>query len=823
MTDKEIKKQKIQPREITQELQESYLDYAMSVIVTRALPDVRDGLKPVQRRILWAMHNMGLGHSNKFIKSARVIGETLGKFHPHGDMAVYDALVRMAQDFSLRYTLIEGQGNFGSIDGDSAAAQRYTECRLSRIAEKMLVDIEKDTVDWQPTYDNSRKEPKFLPARVPNLLLNGAIGIAVGMATSIPPHNLQELVAALIYLIEHPEAETKDLTKFVLGPDFPTGGIIYNPASIEQVYITGRGPITTRGVIDIQQTKNKKYQIIITEIPYQVNKAELIKKIAKLIQEKRLDGIRDIRDESDRDGLRIVIELRSNAVPQKIVNQLYKFTELQKNFYVNMLALVDGIQPQVLSLKDILQAYLDHRKIVVRRRTEFNLKKAEERAHILTGLAKALKVIDKIIATIKKSKDREAAHQNLIKKFELTSIQAIAILEMKLQTLAALERKKIEDELKEKKIIITELKLILKQPKMILDIIIKELLEVKKDFPSPRKTKIAIKDIQEFQEEDLIPQEDIIITLSRDGYIKRMIATSFKAQKRGGKGIIGFELKEEDFIYQFISANTHDNILFFTDRGRVFKTKAYELPAASRTAKGKTIYSFLQIPDNEQVSAIIAYASSSKNKSDSENKYLVMLTKNGIIKKTPLKDFDNIRRSGLFALKLKTDDRLKWAGLSSGNDEIIITTTLGKAIRFKEKDVRPMGRTANGLKAIKLKNGDLVAGLGIIKKDSEFKIQDLRLLVIMANGFGKQTLLKEFKLQRRGGQGIKAAKITEKNGPVIAAQIVTPETEEILAFSSKGQVLRTKLSNIRTAGRATQGVKIMNLNKEDKLVGIVSL
>ena len=817
---------KTQVREITKELRESYLDYAMSVIVSRALPDVRDGLKPVQRRILWAMWDNNLTHSAKFRKSANVIGEVLGKYHPHSDTAVYDALARMAQDFSLRYPLIDGQGNWGSIDGDAPAAMRYTEARLSKIAEELLFDIEKETVDWQPNYDSSRIEPKFLPAKLPNLLLNGAVGIAVGMATSIPPHNLTEIVDALVYLNNHPDADIKDLMKFIPGPDFPTGGVIYDSHSIGEAYTTGRGSITIRAVADIEERKSGSYQIIITEIPYQVNKSTLITVIAGLVQDKRIEGIRDVRDESDREGLRIVIELKNDISPQRVLNQLYQYSELQKNFHFNVLALVNGLQPQILSLKDVLGYCLIHRKIVVRRRTKFDLKKAEDRAHILVGLVKALKVIDKIITTIKKSKDREAAQKNLIKNFKLTVIQANAILEMKLQALAALERMKIEDELKEKQKLIEELKLILKDSKKIAGIIEGEFLELKKNFPEPRRTKLVATSLKEFREEDLIPKENVIITLTQGGYIKRMPPTTFRAQKRGGKGLIGFELKEEDVISQFISANTHDNILFFTDRGKVFQTKVYEIPTASRTAKGKSIYNFLEIPTNEKISAVVTYKNKPESQAAGDSRYLVMATTRGLIKKTSLKDFENVRRTGIIAIKLKSDDILKWVELSSGDDQIILVTALGQAIRFKEKEVRLMSRGAAGVQGARLKKGDSVAGLGIIKavEPKKLKATSYKLLVVMAKGFAKQTPLKEYKLQKRGGSGIKTAKVTDKTGHVIAANILLDEElEEILVFSSKGQVLRTKIKNIRTASRSTQGVKIMNLKAGDELVDIVCL
>jgi DNA gyrase subunit A len=828
--EKEKPKGRIEPREITEELKESYIDYAISVIVSRALPDVRDGLKPVHRRILYAMLEDGLRSDAKFRKSATVIGSVLGRYHPHGDVAVYDALVRMAQDFSLRYPLVNGQGNFGSIDGDSAAAYRYTEAKLSKIAEELLEDIEKETVDWQPNYDNTRMEPKVLPSKFPNLLVNGTLGIAVGMTTNIPPHNLSEVAEAAKYLIDNPNAEIKDLIKFIPGPDFPTGGNIYNQ-SIAEIYALGKGAITMQATTEIQERKEGQFDIVITEIPYQVNKSELIIKIAELVSEKKVEGIRDIRDESDKEGLRIVIELKNDTNPQKVINFLFKHTDLQKDFHLNMLALVNGIQPQVMSLKDILNAWIKHRQEVIRRRTEFDLKKAEERAHILTGLVKALDDIDAVINTIKKSKDREDAYNNLIKKFKFTGLQANAILDMKLATLAALERQKIEDELKELKKLIAGLQFILSHPKEILSIIKTELTELKTKFDEPRLTKIINTEVKEFHEEDLIPQEDVIITLSQGNYIKRLAPTNFRTQKRGGKGLIGFDLKEEDFVTQILAAKSHDNVLFFTDRGRVFQTKAYEIPQASRVSKGKSIYNFLELSPNEKISAIISYGNtrinadqqsaqiSADKKNQRQSAFLVMTTQNGFIKKTALEDFANIRRNGLIAIKLKKDDLLKWVKLSSGQDEIILTTALGQAIRFAEKQVRAMGRTASGVKAIRLKKGDAVAGLDIIVKK---EAKEQKLLVVMANGFAKQTPLKQYKVQNRAGSGIKTAKITPKTGPIIAAQIID-EAEEILAISAKGQILKTEISSIRLAGRATQGVRIMNLEAGDKLVGTITI
>lgn len=816
MTKKENKEkqsiERVEKREITDELRESYLDYAMSVIVSRALPDVRDGLKPVHRRVLWSMWESGITFGAKFRKSANTVGQVMAKYHPHGDMAIYDSLVRLAQDFSMRYPLIQGQGNFGSVDGDNAAAMRYTEARLSKISDELLTDIEKETVDWQLNYDGSAKEPKVLPAKLPNLILNGALGIAVGMATSIPPHNLNEVVDAILHLIDNPKAKTEDLLQFIKGPDFPTGGIIYDKKAIAEAYSTGRGGITMRAKAEIEE-KGKNFSIRISEIPYQVNKAELISKMAELVQEKKLTGIKDIRDESDREGLSIVVDLKGDTPPQKVLNQLYKHTDLQKDFHFNMVALLDGIQPQLMSLKDILEAYLNHRKDVVRRRAQFDLKKAEERAHILAGLAKALSVIDKVIATIKKSDDKETAHKNLVLKFKFSDAQAAAILEMRLQALAALEREKIDQELKEKKKLIVDLKALLASPKKILTVIKNELKELKEKYGDERKTQVVSSGVKEFSEEDLIPKEATIITLSQGGYIKRVPPTSFRAQKRGGKGLIGSIVGEEDFLTHFLYASTHDNILFFTNKGRVFQAKVYEIPAGTRTSKGKPVHNFLEIPTDERVNAIVAYPPGAKG-------YLLMLTKQGFIKKTSLDNFANIRRTGIIAMALKKNDSLNWVELSSGKDEIIITTFNGQGIRFKESAVRKMGRTAAGVRAIKLKTGDEVSSMDLISP--ELKSKKPTLLVVMSNGYGKRTPISQYKTQGRGGLGVKAAKITKKTGGIIAAKLIDEETE-LLAISAKGQIIRTPIESIRIAGRNTQGVRIMSLKSGDKVAGIIAV
>jgi DNA gyrase subunit A len=808
----------INKREITSELQESYLDYAMSVIVARALPDVRDGMKPVQRRILWGMWDSGSTADAKLKKSANIVGEVMGKYHPHGDIAIYDTLVRMAQDFSLRYPLVQGQGNFGSIDGDGAAAMRYTETRLARVAHEMLTDIEKETVDWAPNYDATRKEPMVLPAKLPNLLLNGSVGIAVGMTTNIPPHNLGELVDAITHLAANPDATTDDLLEFVQGPDFPTGGTMFDKKAIAEAYRSGKGAILTRAKADVEERKEGQYNIIITEIPYQVNKADLIRRIAELVQDKKVEGIRDLRDESDREGLRIVVELKNDAAPQKVLNQLYEHTDLQKYFHMNMIVLVNGLEPRLLSLRDVLLAYLDYRKLVVRRRTEFDLKKAKERAHILEGLAKALHVIDKIIATIKKSKDRDDAHQNLVKQFKLSDLQATAILEMRLQTLAALERQKIEAELKEKLALIKELELILKSPAKILKIITDEVAELKKKYGDPRRTALVKTGVAAFSDEDLIPQEDTVITVSAGGYIKRLPPDTFRSQRRGGKGLIGSDVTEEDFLAHFLSAKTHDNILFFTERGRVFQTKVYEIPAASRTAKGRAVHNFLELPADEKVSAIITYESDKKQE-PRDKAFLVMVTKNGLIKKTPIADFANIRRTGIIAIALKKGDALQGVKLSTGKDQIIITTRKGQSIRFKETDVRSMGRTAAGIRAIRLR-ADGVTGFDILKEERKNKQSDAYLLAVMANGYAKRTPLAQYKVQHRGGSGVRTAKVTPKTGELVAAKVIDDQTD-ILALSAKGQVIRTTLQSVRETGRSAQGVRIMTVRPGDRLAGVV--
>ncbi|MBI2587880.1 DNA gyrase subunit A [Candidatus Azambacteria bacterium] len=823
----------VEPREITAEMEESYLDYAMSVIVSRALPDVRDGLKPVHRRILYAMQDLGLTHAARFKKSANVVGEVLGKYHPHGDVAVYDSLARLAQDFSMRYPLVDGQGNFGSVDGDSPAAMRYTETRLTKLAEEMLADIEKETVNFGPNYDGSRKEPLVLPAKVPQLLLNGTMGIAVGMATNIPPHNLREVADALTHLIDHPRASLEDLLAFVKGPDFPTGGIIYSKKDIAAAYATGRGPIVSRGVAEIEEGKGGQ-RILITELPYQVNKAAMLEHIAELVKDKKIDGIRDLRDESDKEGLRVAVDLKPDAHPQKVLNALYKHTDLQRTFHVNMLALADGIQPEVMSLKSVLEHYLKHREAVVRRRAEFDLRRAEERAHILEGLHKALDHIDAVISTIRKSETKEEAHANLVKKFAFTDAQATAILEMRLATLAGLERQKIEDELKEKKKLIKELIALLKSPEAIRGVIKQEILEMKHQYGDERRTKVVASGIGEFSEEDLIPQEDVIVTVTQGGYIKRLKPETYRPQKRGGKGVIGMETKEEDVVKHFVSAKTHDNLLFFTNRGRVFQTKAYEIPEGSRQARGKAIQNFLAIDANETVTAVLAYGLAMPKKKgivilsaiglSHPPKYLVMTTAHGIIKKTPIEDFSSVRRSGLLALKLKKADTLGWVRFLTGSDHILIVTREGQSIRFSEKDVRPMGRPAAGVTGIRLRKNDEVVGMEVIQQGETLRpAQGIKLLVVMEKGYGKKTELKHYKKQRRAGIGIKTANLTPKTGKIVAAKVLGEEEKELIAISAKGQVIRTSLDSISTLGRATQGVRVMRLQANDRVASIATL
>jgi len=808
-----VKAESILPVDIVREMRDSYLDYSMSVIIGRALPDVRDGLKPVQRRILFSMHELGLTFAAKFRKSATVVGDVLGKYHPHGDSACYEAMVRLAQDFSMRYPLVAGQGNFGSIDGDSAAAMRYTEAKLARLSSEILRDIEKDTVDFIPNYDGTREEPVVMPSVVPNLLLNGAMGIAVGMATKIPPHNLGELMDALIYLIDNPEATTEDLMEFVKGPDFPTGGLAYNLNDIRHAYATGKGGVLTRGEAEILENKAGSFQIIIKSIPYQVNKAELIIKIADLVHEKKIEGIRDIRDESTKE-LRVVIDLKAGAQPQKILNALYKHTELETVFHYNLLMLVDGV-PKLMPLEGILEEFLKHRQTVVVRRTKFDLQKAEERAHILEGLKKALDHIDAIIKLIKKSKDTLAAHANLMKEFKFSDLQATAILEMRLQKLAGLERQKIEDELKEKLALIKELKGILADPKKVLAIIKKEFEEIKAKYSDERKTRIIKGGVKEINVEDLVVEKEEVLVVTAGGYIKRTDPSEYRAQKRGGVGVVDVNMREEDFVTIFLTANTHDDLLFFTDKGKAYQIKMYDIAEGKRATRGKSAMNYLALSPEEKITSVLALPKESKAAKFS----LMMLTHDGVAKKVSADSFKDVRRSGLLAIKLADDDELLAVRPVDKGDEIIMSSQLGQAIRFKETDIREMGRAAAGVRGMKLKKGDKVVGAEVVKKE----MANGDYLVMSENGYGKRTKLKEYKIQKRGGSGIKTMSVTKKTGQLVAVHVIDGSEEEVFAISKMGQVIRTRINEISVLGRATQGVRVMKLREGDSLASLTCL
>ncbi len=807
---------KVLDRSISAEMQESYLDYAMTVIVSRALPDVRDGLKPVHRRILYAMWKIGLKPSAKFRKSATVVGEVLGKYHPHGDQAVYDSLVRMAQDFSMRHMLVRGQGNFGSMDGDSAAAMRYTECKLAGISEEVLTDIEKGTVDFIPNYDGEHKEPTVLPAKLPNLLLNGTVGIAVGMATSIPPHNLEELCDAILHLLDDGDATVQDLMKYVKGPDFPTGGIIYDRQAIETAYTTGRGGIVVRAKTEIVEQKAGKYRIVVNEIPYMVNKATLLEKIATLVQTKKIDGIKDLRDESSKEGVRVVIDLKKDAYPKKVLNRLFQMTSLQDTFHVNLMSLVDGIQPRVLNLKLALEQFIIHRKEVIRRRTEFDLAKAEARAHVLEGLKIALNMLDAVIKTIRASYDREEAKANLIKKFKLSEIQADAILDMRLQSLANLERKKVEDELKEKMKLIKDLQAILKSPNKVINIIKDETEELRKKYGEPRRTAVVPHGVKDFAAEDLIPNEPTIVIITKDGYIKRLPPDTFRTQTRGGKGIAGLKTKEEDIVSELFSTTTHSDMFFFTTRGRVFKLKAYDVPQTTRTSKGQAMVNFLQLSPNEWVTAVLS------SESFGDEKYLFMATEKGRVKKTEISEFKNIRSNGLIAINLNENDRLRWVKATTGEEHVMIITKKGQAIRFSEKDVRSMGRVAAGVRGIKFKGDDVAVGMDVIPP----KLADgkLDVLVVMSKGYGKRTDVNDYRLQGRGGSGIRTARATTKTGDIIRGMVVnSADDSDLMCVSTKGQIIRLPLNTVSRLGRDTQGVKVMTFKETGDSVSSVTL
>ncbi len=798
---------KVLPVRIEDEMKNSYIDYAMSVIVMRALPDVRDGLKPVHRRILYAMHEAGMAPNKPYKKSARIVGEVLGKYHPHGDSSVYEATVRMAQEFSTRYLLVDGHGNFGSIDGDSAAAMRYTEVRMSRVAEAMLQDIEKETVNFVPNYDESLKEPSVLPAKLPNLLVNGSSGIAVGMATNIPPHNLGEVIDGVLMLIDNPEVTVPELMMVIKGPDFPTAGLILGREGIHSAYTTGRGVVKMRAQARIEKMSNGKPRILVTELPYQVNKARLVEKIAELVREKSIDGITDLRDESDRKGMRVVIELRRDTNPDVILNQLYKHTQMQESFGIIMLALVDG-RPRVLNLREVLYYYVEHQKEIITRRTRYELAKAQARAHILEGLKIALDHIEAVIKTIRQSQTADIARNALMEGFSLSEKQAQAILDLRLQRLTGLEREKIEDEYQALLKTIEWLESVLADEQKVLNIIKEELTEVRRRFSDNRRTVITT-DVSKLDMEDLIAEEDIVITLTHGSYIKRLPVDTYRNQKRGGRGVAGMGTKEEDFVEHLFVTTTHHNILFFTSRGRVYRLKGYEIAEASRTAKGTAIVNLLPLEKNEKITAVIPV------REFSNNRFLFMATQKGIVKKTELMDFDTARKGGLIAISLDDDDDLIGVKLTNGEQHIIMGTRSGMAITFSEKDVRSMGRTAHGVRGIRLKEDDLVIGMETLTRDAE-------VLTVTEEGFGKRTFTTEYRLQTRGGKGIINMKVTDKTGQVIGIKVVKPG-QELILISTEGIVIRIDIDDISVISRNTQGVTLMKTAKNDKVASLAAV
>lgn len=804
-------------RNISQEMRESFIDYAMSVITDRALPDVRDGLKPVHRRILYTMHRQGLTPGARFRKSATVVGDVLGKYHPHGDASVYDAMVKMTQDFSMRYPLILGQGNFGSIDGDPAAAMRYTEAKMSRAAESLLTDLDKDTVEWRPNYDGTLREPAVLPAGVPNILLNGTLGIAVGMATSIPPHNLKEVSSALTHLIDHPEASVEDLMEHITGPDFPTGAVAFNKKDLLHAYSTGKGGVVVRGVAEIVEGKKGDYQIVITSIPYRVNKADLIMRIADLVRDKKIEGIKGLRDESSKD-IRVVIDLKQGGHPQKVLNYLYKHTALEDTFHYNMVVLVDGV-PQTLSLKGILEEFVKHRREVVRRRTLFDLTKAQDREHILLGLKKALDIIDELIKTIRASKDVPEAHANIVKKYKFSDLQATAILEMRLSRLANLERKKIEDELAEVQLLIEELQTLLGSEKKMLGVIKTEIQDLTKRFGDDRATKVMKGAAGVINVEDLVADEEQVLVLTAGGYVKRTNPDEFRKQKRGGVGVIDLDTKEEDFVTTFLTTSTHSDLLFFTNVGKAYSLKMYDIPEGKRSTKGKAIVNFLQLSADERVTSVLPMRKGQKE----GEKFLYMVTAQGVAKKVDATSFHDVRRSGLIAIKLQKSDELISAMLVEKGDEIFLSTAKGQSVRFKESDIRAMGRGAGGVRGMKLGSSDIIVGADVIQKGAK----NLEVLVVSRNGYGKTTSTDEYKTQKRGGSGIKTMNMTPKTGPVIAAKIISKEEgvgeDEIVVVSKKGQVIRTELKEIPSLSRSTQGVRVMKLREGDAIASFVCL
>lgn len=798
----------VERRTVENVMEDSYLRYSMSVIIDRALPDVRDGLKPVHRRILYTMNESGLRSTARHRKSATVVGDVMGRYHPHGDSSIYDAMVRMAQPWAMRYMLVNGQGNFGSMDGDPPAAYRYTEAKMAKLADETLADIDKETVDFRENYDNTRVEPTVLPAKLPNLLLNGQLGIAVGMATNIPPHNLGELVDAEVELIDNPDATLDDLLVHVKGPDFPTGGVIYGQESIRTAYATGRGGVVTRGIADVVEGKKGRHQIVITEIPYALNKETLVLKIAELVNTKKIVGISDLRDETARGEVRIVIDLKKDAYPKKVLNQLYKMTQLQQSFHFNMMALIDGIQPRVLGLQDILSEHIKHRIVVVRRRTEYELRKAKERAHILEGLKIALDHIDEVIKVIRASKSTEEAQTGLMTKFKLSDIQAKAILAMQLRALTGLERQKIENELAELLKLIAKLEGILADEKKIRKIIRDELLELKKQYGDERRTKVIPQELGKLGDEDLIPDEQVAVTLTSANYIKRSSVAEYKKQNRGGKGRRGMATREEDVIEHVVNASTHDFLLFFTNKGRVFRLKTYEVPSASLSAKGIALVNLLQLQPEETVSSVINV--SKQNAATN----LLMCTVRGVVKKTPFEQYKNVRSSGLIAINLDEGDELKWIRMTSGDNEVVISTSQGQAIRFHEKDARPMGRVSRGVRGIRLRTDDHVIGMDVVEKDTS-------IFVISDQGYGKRTKVSQFTAHARGGVGIRSAVVNKKTGQLIGVKALGgDDTQEVIIISKNGQTIRLGLKDIPELGRATQGVRIMRINEGDHVVSL---
>jgi DNA gyrase subunit A len=804
----------VQPRDIVSEMQQSYLDYAMSVIVARALPDVRDGLKPIHRRILYAMDELGYRYNTKYHKSAQTVGVVMGKYHPHGDQAIYDSLVRMAQPFSMSIPLVDGQGNFGSIDGDSAAAMRYTESRMAKISSEILADLDKDTVPFVENYDGSAREPSVLPTKVPNLLLNGVVGIAVGMATNIPTHNLGELCDGVVALIDNPEATIEDLMQHIIGPDFPTAAEIYAGSGIKEAYMTGRGKFTIRSVAEIEERKGG-FRILVSQIPYQVNKADLVAKIADLVKEKKIDGITDIRDESNREGIRVVIELRANSYPKKVLNRLYELTPLQTSYHVNMLALVNEVEPRILNLKEVLQEFVKHRQVVVRRRAEYDLNKAKERAHILEGLLIALDNIDEVVRIIRASKNRTIAAESLMKTFKLSELQTNAILDMRLSSLVGLERQRLQDEYDEKMKLIAFLEDLLAHEEKIFAVIRDETIQIRDQYSKPRRTKIIQSDIKGFSVEDLIPNEEVLISLTKTNYIKRVQRDTYRSQGRGGKGVTGMGTKEEDEVEFLLAAKTHDQIYLFSDAGKLYKTAVYEIPNASRQAKGTSIVNIIQIGQNEKVTAILTLPKDIERKG-----YFIMGTTDGTVKKTEIAAYANVRKNGIIAINLAAGNRLQWVQPSLGHDVVMMTSARAQTVLFKEEEIRPTGRSASGVRGMKLRPEDRVVAMDVLP---EANLVTDQMIVVFENGFGKRSPLTHFDIQHRGGIGIKAAAVTPKVGEVVFADILSNDRGELMMMSAQGVVLKTSIKSVKSLGRVTQGVTLMRLNGKDKVASATVL